>query len=155
MLNPGVGTLTLTAPPRPRRVSAESPLAAPVWEAPTCRLMETGMRLPPITRNPAWPPTDVKLALAPSGFHDDRPAVSVIFASPSETRAPNAVPFPRSEFGLARSPLIVTPVPPLGLLQFGIPDSCAVSGAAVNATVMSTVSMRFIDILHIVTVIPP
>src|SRR5438067_251665 len=121
MLSPGVGTLTLTAPPRPSRVTAESPLAAPACAAPTWRLMETGIRLPPITRNAAWPPTDVKLSLAPFGFHDAIPAVSVIFASPSEPRAPNAVPLPRSVFGMARSPLIVTPVPPLGLLQFGIP----------------------------------
>src|SRR5216110_1570157 len=87
MLNPGVGTLTLTAPPRPKRVCAESVLVAPACAAFTCKLMETGMRLPPITRNAAWPPKDVRLSLAPFCFHDAMPAVSVMFANPSEPPA--------------------------------------------------------------------
>src|SRR5213595_2649465 len=148
MLNPGVGTLTLTAPPRPNRVCAESVLVAPACAAFTCKLMETGMRLPPITRNAAWPPKDVRLSLAPFCFHDAMPAVSVMFANPSEPRAPNAVPLPRSALGMARSPLIVMPVPPLGLLQFGIPNDCAASGATANAVAAKLASMRFIDILQ-------
>ena len=106
------------------------------------------MRLPPITRNPAWPPTDVKLSVAPFGFHDAMPAVRVMFASPSEPRAPNAVPLPRFVLGMARSPLSVMPVPPLGLLQFGIPSCCAASGATVNAAAAIPASMRFIEILR-------
>jgi len=32
-----------------------------------------GNEAPPITRNAAWPPTDVKLSGAPFGFHDAMP----------------------------------------------------------------------------------
>src|SRR5437773_12383608 len=40
------------------------------------------------------------------------------------------------------------PVPPLGLLQFGIPNDCAASGATMNAAAANAESMRIIDILH-------
>src|SRR6266576_3837007 len=95
MLSPGVGTLTLTAPPNPRRNSAESPLAAPTRAPCRSRLIDSGIRLPPITRNDALPPNDVKLSDAPFGFQLATPAVRLMLASPNVPRAPNAVPLPR------------------------------------------------------------
>jgi hypothetical protein len=48
------------------------------------------------------------------------------------------------------------PEPPFGLFHAGIPAHCAASGAAPARTAAAIVeSMRFIEILHIVTVILP
>ena len=55
-------------------------------------------------------------------FQVARPAVSCRLARPSEPRTPNAVPLPPFALGMARSPLMVTPVPPLGLFQTGMPN---------------------------------
>src|SRR6476646_10509215 len=88
-------------------------------------LSATGIRLPPMTRNPATPPTVVERLSNPLGFQLDNPAVRLMFAKPSVARAPNAVPLPASEFGTPTSPLMVTPVPPLGLFHAGIPAHCA------------------------------
>src|SRR5687767_4530175 len=148
MLSPGVGTLTLTAPPRPILVRLGLPFPSPVREALSCRLTATGSRLPPITRNAAWPPNDVKSSGAPSGFQNESPPVSDRLASPTVARAPNAVPLPMSSLGMPRSPLITTPVPPFGLLQFGIPRSWAAAGVATQAASASTVRVRFIRILQ-------
>src|SRR5436309_12154555 len=94
---------------------------------------ETGIKLPPIARKPATPPTDVVLSVAPFGFQLATPAVRLMLASPNVARAPNAVPLPASEFGKPRSPSTVTPVPPFGLFHAGIPCHCAASGVAANA----------------------
>src|SRR6266513_1945048 len=144
MLMPGVGTFTATPPPAVIRVSAGEPLAAAARAAPTCRLSETGIRLPPMMRNAALPPTDVTASAAPFGFHDTRPAVRPRFARPSVARAPNAVPLPKSELGMPRSPLIVTPVPPFGLFHTGTPVHCAAAGLTANATRASTIKILFI-----------
>src|SRR5687768_291967 len=78
-----------------------------------------------------------------------------MFASPTEARAPNAVPLPRSALGIARSPLIVTPVPPFGLLQFGIPSAWAASGDTAHSAVAMIVRMRFIDGLRMLSSLLP
>src|SRR5438309_5621579 len=93
MLIPGDGMLALTPPPAVMVVSAVQPVhdARP---APSCRLIETGIRLPPITRNAACPPTLVRLLVAPSGFQLESPAVTVRFARPSDARAPKPLPLP-------------------------------------------------------------
>src|ERR1700716_3494717 len=96
-------------------------------------LSATGMRLPPMTRNCATPPTVVVLLLNPLGFQLEMPAVILMLASPSVARAPNAVPLPPLLLGKPRSPLRVTPVPPLGLFQTGIPAHCAMPGVAAQA----------------------
>src|SRR6266852_5369457 len=125
MLRPGVGTFTLMPAPatimvvlgcvmRPEVTALEVP--APSW-----KFIATGIRLPPITLNCAVPPTDVVLLLYPSGFQFDRPAVRLILARPTVARAPYAVPLPPFVFGKPKSPSIVTPVPPFGLFQTGIP----------------------------------
>src|SRR5881394_242690 len=147
MLIPGVGTLTATPPPAVIRVVLGLAFAAPIVAAPTCRFRAIGSRLPPIMRNAALPPTDVKLSAAPLGFQLERPAVSCRLASPSEARAPNAVPLPQSAFGMARSPLMVTPVPPFGLFQTGIPSHWAAAGVAAHAANAKTIMMRFMRIL--------
>src|SRR2546423_15539858 len=134
MLMPGVGTFTATPPPAVIRVSAGEPLAAAARAAPTCRLSETGIRLPPMMRNAALPPTDVTASAAPFGFHDTRPAVRARFARPSVGRAPNAVPLPPTEIGMPRAPLILTPVPPLRLFPNGTPAPCAAAGLTADAT---------------------
>src|SRR6266540_1545415 len=146
MLIPGVGTLTAMPPPAVTRVVAESLFAAPALAAPICRFRATGIKLPPIILNAALPPTDVALSAAPLGFHDATPAVTERLARPSVARAPNAVPLPLP-FGMPRSPLIVTPVPPLGLFQTGMPAHWAAAGAAATADNAKTVMMRFMRIL--------
>src|SRR5438045_7812932 len=119
-------------------------------------LSATGIKLPPMTRKPATPPTVVERLSNPFGFQLEMPAVRLMFARPSEARAPKAVPLPASEFGTPTSPLIVTPVPPLGLFHAGIPAHCAARGVTPASTAPAiTKSMRFIDILHIVTVSSP
>src|SRR4249920_2258962 len=90
MLSPGVGTLALIAPPRPRRVTAGSPLASPTRFPSSCKLSAIGIRLPPITRNAPCPPMDEKLSLMSLGFHDAIAAVSVIAPKPKLPRAPYA-----------------------------------------------------------------
>src|SRR5260221_12622969 len=147
MLIPGVGTLTAMPAPAVRRVVAESPFAAPALAAPTWRFSATGIRLPPITLNAALPPIDVTLSGFPEGFHDTTPAVSERLARPSVPRAPNAVPLPPLLFGMPTSPLIVTPVPPFGLFQTGMPAHWAATGAAATAANAKTVMMRFMRIL--------
>src|SRR6266850_3367409 len=144
MLIPGVGTLTAMPAPAVTRVAAESPFAAPAWAAPIWRFSATGIKLPPMILNAAFPPTDVALSVPPLGFHDTTPAVNERLARPSVARAPNAVPL---LFGMPRSPLIVTPVPPFGLFQTGMPAHCAATGAAATADNAKTVMMRFIRIL--------
>src|ERR1041384_2849141 len=88
-------------------------------------------------------PSDVALLLAPDGFQDDIPAVTLRLPSPSVARPPKALPFPRSALGLPKSPLIVTPVPPFGLFHTGIPAHCAPAGAATAAANAKTVRARF------------
>src|SRR5712691_41752 len=126
MLSPGVGALTLTPAPATSMVTlgwitvavsvAELAVPAPSW-----KFTATGIKLPPMTLNCAVPPTDVTLLVYPFGFQLERPAVKLMLAIPSVARAPNAVPLPPLLFGRPRSPSIVTPVPPLGLFQTGIP----------------------------------
>src|SRR5436309_2517704 len=105
---------------------------------------ETGIKLPPIARKPATPPTDVVLSVAPFGFQLAMPAVRLMLARPSEARAPNAVPLPASEFGNPKSPLIVTPVPPFGLFHAGIPCHWATAGVAAHAIIVAITAIRFI-----------
>src|SRR5438093_7639839 len=150
MLMPGVGTFTLR--PAPARmfvvlgmVVPEIALAVP---APSWILSAIGIRLPPMARNCATPPTDVELALAPFGFQLAMPAVKLMLAKPSVPRAPNAVPLPASVFGTPMSPLIVTPVPPFGLFHAGIPCHCATAGDAAQAIIVMTTAIRFICILR-------
>src|SRR2546425_9843554 len=121
MLSPGVGTLTLMPAPATSIVFLGCVPTALAVPPPSWMFTATGIRLPPMTLNCAVPPTDVVLLLEPLGFQLDRPAVRLIFAIPSVARAPNAVPLPPVLFGKPRSPSIVTPVPPLGLFQTGIP----------------------------------
>src|SRR5882672_1204226 len=150
MLIPGVGTLTATPAPAVSRVVAESPFAAPARAAPIWRFSATGIKLPPITLKAALPPTDVTLSTAPLGFHDTRPAVNERLARPTVARAPNAVPLPPFVLGTPRSPLMVTPVPPLGLFQTGMPNHCAAAGADVSAASAKTVMRRFMRVLQTV-----
>src|SRR2546421_8500848 len=121
MLSPGVGTLTLTPAATTSIVALGCVPTALEVPAPSWMFMATGIRLPPITLNCAVPPTDVVLLLYPSGFQFDRPAVTLMLAKPTVARAPYAVPLPLLVLGKPRSPSIVTPVPPFGLFQTGIP----------------------------------
>src|SRR5712664_854709 len=121
MLTPGVGTLTLTPAPATSIVLLTCVPTALALPAPSWMFTATGIRLPPMTLNCAVPPTDVALLLEPLGFQLERPAVRLMFAMPNVARAPNAVPLPPLVFGKPRSPSIVSPVPPLGLFQTGIP----------------------------------
>src|SRR6058998_2099788 len=107
-----------------------------------------GIRLPPIARNCATPPTDVVLELAPFGFQLETPAVKLMLARPSVPRAPNAVPLPASVFGTPTSPLTVMPVPPFGLFHAGIPGHWATAGVAAHAIIVTNTAIRFIRILH-------
>src|SRR5947207_15298543 len=150
MDRPGVGTFTLMPAPTRRLVSfgnVSGPLLIAVdGPAPSWMLSATGIRLPPMTRNPATPPTVVERLSKPFGFQLEIPAVRLMFARPTVARAPKAVPLPASEFGTPTSPLIVTPVPPLGLFHAGIPAHCAASGVTPASTAAAiTNSMRFID----------
>src|SRR5258705_7378384 len=77
----------------------------------------------------AFPPTDVAFSEAPLGLNDAMPAVTERLARPSVARAPNAVPL-AVPLGMPRSPLIVTPGPPFGLFQTGMPAHLAAAGAA-------------------------
>src|SRR5947199_10480199 len=124
MLSPGVGTLTLTPAATTSIVALGCVPTALDVPAPSWMFMATGINLPPMTLNCAVPPTDVTLLVYPFGFQLERPAVKLMLAMPSVARAPNAVPLPPVLFGKARSPSIVTPVPPLGLFQTGIPAHC-------------------------------
>src|SRR5258706_12624485 len=101
MLRPGVGRSTLTPTAAPASVTPGAPVEDTL-PAPPCRFTAIGIRLPPITRKPTWPPTEVALLVAPSGFQLERPAVIVRLLSPSEPRAPNAGPFPSSVPGFAK-----------------------------------------------------
>src|SRR5213083_3217123 len=81
------------------------------------------------------------------------PAVRVSVPRPSEARPPNALPLPEAESGLPQSPLMVTPVPPLGLFHTGIPSHCAAAGVArhaanpsVNTARISTPSGRLVEV---------
>src|SRR6266513_206565 len=159
MERPGVGTFTLM--PTPARMlvsfgSVSGPLLIAVdVPAPSWMLSATGIKLPPMTRKPATPPTVVERLSNPFGFQLEIPAVKLIFARPNVARAPKAVPFPASEFGTPTSPLIVTPVPPLGLFHAGIPAHCAARGVTpASPAAAITNRMRFIDILHIVVSSP-
>src|SRR6267154_4214928 len=111
-------------------------------------LSATGIRLPPIARNAATPPTEVVAWSAPFGFQLARPAVKLMLASPKVARAPKAVPFPYPVFGRPRSPLSVMPVPPFGLFQAGIPGHCAARGVATQAINPVIAASRFIRILQ-------
>src|SRR5690242_2244021 len=121
MLRPGVGRFTLTPTAAPASVMLLHPVQDTLPALP-CRFTAIGIRLPPMTRNPTWPPTDVVLLVAPSGFQLARPRVRFKFPRPRDPRAPNAVPLPYVESGLARSPLMVIPVPPFGLFHTGMPS---------------------------------
>ena len=94
MLNPGVGRGTLI-PAAPIRVVAfaATPLEL-VLAPPSCMLIATGNKLPPIRRNATLPPSDVRLWVAPAGFQLATPAVSVMVESPSDARPPHVFPFP-------------------------------------------------------------
>src|SRR6266581_575599 len=144
MFSPGVGRFTLM----PTAAIAVVTLLQPeqdVLAAPPCRFSAIGIKLPPITRKATLAPTDVRLLLpAPSGLSLARPAVMVRLPRPSAPRAPITVPLPSVESGLAKSPLMVMPVPPLGLFHIGMPNHWAVAGAASNAESPSTIIPRFI-----------
>src|SRR5258705_7947489 len=121
---PGVGTFMLTPAPRNMLVTlgiATVPVISLPVPAPAWMFSATGIRLPPMTRNPATPAHVVVLEPAPSGFQLATPAVSERLVRPSVARAPYALPFPRSLLGNPTSPSMVTPVPPFGLFQIGIP----------------------------------
>src|SRR6266566_2052316 len=146
MDRPGVGTFTLS--PAPARIVVTFgrgmvSLMALIVPAPSWMLREMGIRLPPIARNCATPPTDVALAGAPFGFQLATPAVKLMLASPSVARAPKAVPLPASVFGTPTSPLIVTPVPPFGLFHAGIPAHWATAGVATPAIIVTSTAIRF------------
>src|ERR1041384_5390203 len=143
MLRPGVGRFTLMPTAAPASVVPGDPLRDTLPAFP-CRFTAIGIKLPPMTRKATWPPTEVKLLVAPSGFQLARPRVRFRLPRPSEPRAPNAVPLPYVESGLARSPLIVMPVPPLGLFHTGIPNHWAATGEASNAKSPSMIIPRFI-----------
>src|SRR5207249_11291407 len=117
MLRPGVGRFTLMPTAAIALVAVVPP--PDVDAAPPCRFNAIGIRLPPMTRKPTLPPTDVAL-VAPLGLYVSSPAVRVRFPSPSEPRAPKALPPPELLSGLPKSPLMVIPVPPLGLFQTGM-----------------------------------
>ena len=66
MLIPGVGNGTLNPTAPVTAVWAGVELAESVRAAPTCRLTENGSKLPPISRNAAFPPMEVKPSVARS-----------------------------------------------------------------------------------------
>src|SRR5690242_11348467 len=144
MLMPGVGTLTET-PTAPVAVRSLGPpeVAELVLAAPPCRLIETGRSVPPMTRKARSPPNDVALLDAPEGFQLDRPTPTSMLPRPSDPRAPKAEPPPASVLGLPKSPLMVMPVPPLGLFHTGMPTSCAATGVAAAPARARTTSARF------------
>src|SRR5882672_1611486 len=150
MLRPGVGTFTLR--PAPARMfvvlGMEVPEMAPAVPAPNWILRAMGIRLPPMARNCATPPTDVVLAGAPFGFQLATPAVKLRLARPNVARAPNAVPLPASVLGKPTSPFTVIPVPPFGLFQAGMPSHCAAAGTATQAISPMIAASRFIRILR-------
>src|ERR1051325_1417665 len=87
MLIPGVGSGTLT-PTAPNTVVDAGTVSAPdvpmaLCPAPSCRLTERGIKLPPMRRKAAVPPYVVARAFWPSGFHEATPAVSVMVPIPS------------------------------------------------------------------------
>src|SRR6266446_1867386 len=86
------GRLNPTAPVT--AVWAGLELAESVRAAPTCRFRENGNKLPPISRNAAFPPMEVKLSVARAGFQLATPAVRVIVPMPSDARPPHVFPFP-------------------------------------------------------------
>src|SRR5260370_29839313 len=94
MLNPGVGRGMLKPTAAITRVSAGVKLAESVRAAPTCKLTATGNRLPPTKRNPAFPPTDVKLCAAPSVFQLSTPSSKLIVPTPTAARPPQVLPLP-------------------------------------------------------------
>src|SRR5712691_6169901 len=152
MLTPGDGTLALMPAPAMMFVRFASKALAPVPIAvavapPSWMFRATGSRLPPMTRNAATPPVEVRLSLYPWGFQVASPAVRLRFTSPRVARAPHAVPSRASVLGLPKSPLIVTPVPPLGLFQTGIPSHCAAAGAADNPARARRINARFMCLL--------
>src|SRR5205809_1214980 len=130
MFTPGMGRGTLKPTAPMTRVLAAVPLAESVRAAPSCRFTLTGSRVPPISRKSASPPSDVNDSAAPLGFQVDTPAVSVTVPSPTATRPPQASPSPKAALGREYSPLIVKPVPPLGLFQTGCPSHCAAAEVA-------------------------
>src|SRR2546422_6544400 len=77
MLIPGVGSGTLNPTAPVTAVWAGVELAESVRAAPTCRLTENGSKLPPMSRNAAFPPMEVKPSVARSGFQRATPAVKV------------------------------------------------------------------------------
>src|SRR6267143_1393565 len=99
MLRPGVGTLMLI-PSAPVTVVRSGAPVAVVRAAPPCRFTDNGIRLPPITRNAASPPNEVRLLDALFGFQLEIPAVRFRLARPRDARAPNALPPPPALFGL-------------------------------------------------------
>src|SRR5688572_3822488 len=94
MLNPGVGSAADTPAPAVMRVADGSVLASPTRARPTCRLIATGIRLPPMTRNAPLAPYELNPSSKPSGVHVAKPTPTVRFPSPTDPRAPNAVPLP-------------------------------------------------------------
>src|SRR5713226_8704105 len=99
MLTPGVGTLMLS-PIAPVTVVRSANPVPVVFAAPPCKLIESGIRLPPIARKATSPPTEVALLLAPDGFQLEIPAVMLRLASPREALAPKAFPPPEALSGL-------------------------------------------------------
>src|SRR2546430_2680794 len=102
-LIPGVGSGTLQ-PTAPSTVADAGTVSAPdvpraLWPAPTGRWTETGIRLPPMSRNAAVAPYEVARAFWPSGFHEATPAVRVMVPTPSAARPPNAWPLPALSLG--------------------------------------------------------
>src|SRR5439155_16475731 len=100
MLMPGVGTFTLR--PAPARMfvvlGMVVPEIAPAVPAPNWILSAIGIRLPPMARNCATPPSEVVLAAALFGFQLVTPAVKLLLAIPTLSRAPIAVLLPASLF---------------------------------------------------------
>ncbi len=94
MLIPGVGSGTLNPTAPVTAVWAGAELAESVRAAPTCRLTENGSKLPPMSRNAAFPPMEVKPSVARSGFQRATPAVKVSVPMPSDARPPQALPLP-------------------------------------------------------------
>jgi hypothetical protein len=92
MLNPGVGSGMLNPTAPITRVLAGVKFAESVRAAPTCKFTATGSRLPPIRRNAAFPPTDVKLWPAPSGFQLATPSSKLTVPRPNAARPPQVWP---------------------------------------------------------------
>src|SRR2546425_13182477 len=99
MLRPGVGT-SMLSPTAPVTVVTSGAPVAVVRAAPPCRLIESGIRLPPMARNATSPPIEVALLLAPDGFQLEIPAARFRLTSPREARAPKAFPPPTLLLGL-------------------------------------------------------